>query len=165
MTPDARLADARRMMLVFLQALPATLVCFFLFKKETDVVGRLLAADGKVIDVMFYFEVMAVASWIQGRSMSWLRLLFCPFARAGLFPCVLRNPGVENSQDPHFRCQMPDSHLRRQMPDSQMPDVLCSFFCAGSACDLRLFFYFKKKQTLLVACGCRQIKHWNHALI
>ncbi len=34
--------------------------------------------------------------------------------------------------------------LRYQMPDSQIPDVLCSFFCAGSAFDLRLFFYLKK---------------------
>jgi len=61
--PDARLADARRVMLVFCAGSACDLRLFFC--KKTNVVGRLLAADGKVIDVMFYFEVMVVASWLQ----------------------------------------------------------------------------------------------------
>ena len=40
-------------MFVFAQALPTAFVCFFY--KKTNVVGRLLAADCKIMDYMFYF--------------------------------------------------------------------------------------------------------------
>lgn len=37
----------------------------YFYIKKTDVVGSFWAADGKSIDIMFYFEVVTVASWLQ----------------------------------------------------------------------------------------------------